>query len=293
MTATPRGPRPQSVTWGRAGLYAFSILAAAFFLLPVYIVLSTSLKSIEEIRTGNIFALPSHPSLDAWATAWSGACTGFSCSGVGQNFWNSVAITVPAVILGVGFAAVNGFALSFWRVRGAQGLLGLLLVGAFIPYQLFLYPLVRMTAATGLFGTIAGAVVVHVIFSVPILTLLFRNFYVHMPVALYNAARVDGAGFWRIFARVFLPMSGPIIIVACILHGTGVWNDFLVGLVFAGRENMPMTVQLNNLVNTTDGAREYNVEMAATVLTAAVPALVYFASGKWFVRGVMAGAMKG
>lgn len=293
MSAVPRGPRPESMSWGRAGVYAFAALSAAFFLLPVYVVISTSLKSMEEIRAGTIFSLPMNPSLDAWVTAWSAACTGLTCAGVGQNFWNSVAITVPAVILGVVFGAVNGFALSFWRIRGAQGLLGLLLIGAFIPYQLFLYPLVRITAATGVFGTIPGAVLVHVIFSVPILTLLFRNFYVNMPVALYNAARVDGAGFWRIFLRVFLPMSGPILIVACILHGTGVWNDFLVGLVFAGRENMPMTVQLNNLVNTTDGAREYNVEMAATVLTALVPAMVYFVSGKWFVRGVMAGAMKG
>jgi glucose/mannose transport system permease protein len=150
-----------------------------------------------------------------------------------------------------------------------------------------------MLAGAGLYGTISGAIIVHVIFSVPILTLLFRNFYTNMPIALFNAARVDGAGFWRILFKVFLPMSGPIIIVACILHGTGVWNDFIVGLIFAGRDNLPMMVQLNNLVGTTDGAREYNVEMAATVLTAAVPAVVYFVSGKWFVRGVMAGAMKG
>ena len=142
-------------------------------------------------------------------------------------------------------------------------------------------------------GTLPGIVIVHTIFGMPILTLLFRNFFASLPVELFKAARVDGAGFWGILFRIMLPMSVPITIVAVILQVTGIWNDFLFGLVFAGRENMPMTVQLNNIVQTTTGTREYNVNMAATILTAAVPLVIYFISGKWFVRGIAAGAVKG
>jgi glucose/mannose transport system permease protein len=134
---------------------------------------------------------------------------------------------------------------------------------------------------------------VHVVFSVPLVTLLFRNYYASIPIELFKAARVDGAGFWRIFTAIMLPMSTPMLVVASLMQLTGIWNDILLGLVFAGRDNLPMTVQLNNIVNTTMGERFYNVNMAATILTAAVPLIAYFISGRWFVRGITAGSVKG
>jgi glucose/mannose transport system permease protein len=168
-----------------------------------------------------------------------------------------------------------------------------LLAGAFIPYQVFIYPMVRMASIAGIYNSLANIVIVHTIFGMPVMTLLFRNYYSSLPVELFKAARVDGAGFWQIFVHVLLPMSAPIGVVAVILQVTGIWNDFILGLVFAGRDNLPMTVQLNNVVNSTTGERLYNVNMAATILTAAVPLAVYFLSGRWFVRGIAAGAIKG
>ena len=288
-----RGARPRRIGVGRIGLYGFLASAAAFFLLPAYVMVVTSLKTMDEIRLGDIFALPRELTFDAWVAAWSTACTGLACNGISVGFWNSVTILIPSLILSIGFGAVNGYALSFWRVRGANVLFGILLLGAFIPYQVFIYPLVRVFAALGIYNTLASIVIIHITFGLPLMTLLFRNYYASIPVELFKAARVDGGGFWRIFIHVMLPMSAPVIVVAVILQVTGIWNDFILGLVFAGRENLPMTVQLNNVVNSTTGEKLYNVNMAATILTAAVPLFIYFVSGRWFVRGIAAGALKG
>lgn len=277
----------------RIGVYAFLLSAALFFLAPLYIMVVTSLKSMEEIRLGQLFALPLEPSLAAWRAAWSEACTGVNCRGVSVGFWNSVAIVVPSTVLPILLGALNGYALSFWRPRGAEVLFAALMLGAFIPVQVMIYPLVKMLAAVGLFSSLPGIVTVHIIFSMPVMTLLFRNYYAGIPVELFKAARIDGGGFWRIFVQLMLPMSTPIVIVAAIMQVTGVWNDYILGLVFAGREHLPMTVQLNNVINTTTGERLYNLNMAATILTSLVPLLVYFVSGRWFVRGIAAGAVKG
>jgi glucose/mannose transport system permease protein len=277
----------------RVGLYAFAVAAALFFLIPLYIMLTTSLKPLQEIRDGSIFALPQAPSLSAWTRAWSSACTGLACDGISAGFWNSIKITIPSVIISVTVGAVNGFALSMWRIRGARLFLGFLLVGTFIPYQIILYPLVKMVSGVGLFSSLPGVIVVQVIFGLPILTLIFYNFYASVPIEILSAARMDGGGFWSILWHVILPMSPGIIIVAVILQFTGVWNDFLFGLIFAGRDHLPMTVQLNNLVDKSLGDTEYNVNMAATVLTALPPLLVYVLSGRYFVRGITAGAVKG
>jgi glucose/mannose transport system permease protein len=289
----PRGRRPERITPSRIGLYAFLVIAAAFFLLPAYVMLVTSLKSMDEIRLARIFVLPAHFDLSAWYAAWLSACTGLTCNGIGVGFWNSVKITGLGALISVLVGAVNGYALSFWRAPGAKLLFGLLMLGAFIPFQIFLYPLVRGFSVLGINNSLSGIVLVHVLFGLPLVTLLFRNYYAAIPVELFKAARVDGAGFWRIFFEVILPMSTPMLVVAAIFQITGIWNDFLFGLVFAGRDNLPMTVQLNNIVNTTTGERLYNVNMAATVLAAAVPLFIYFFSGRWFVRGIAAGAVKG
>jgi glucose/mannose transport system permease protein len=277
----------------RIGLYAFLFSAALFFLLPLYVMITTSLKSMDEIRLGHLFALPLAPTLEAWRAAWSEACTGASCEGVQAGFWNSVRITVPATILPIALGALNGYALSFWRPRGANLLFAVLLLGAFVPVQVMIYPLVRMLATIEVYGSLPAIVLVHLVFGMPVLTLLFRNYYASLPHELFQAARIDGGGFWRIFWHVMLPASVPMLVVAAIMQVTGVWNDYILGLVFAGRDNLPMTVQLNNVINTTTGTRLYNVNMAATILTALVPLAIYFLSGRWFVRGIAAGAVKG
>jgi glucose/mannose transport system permease protein len=292
-SAVPAGPRPRRLTPARIGIYAFLAITALFFLVPLYVMGVTSLKSMEEIRLGNLIALPIRPTVEPWLTAWSSACTGLNCTGIRVGFLNSVKILLPSVALSIAVGALTGYTLSFWRVRGAGVLFGSLMIVAFIPYQIFIYPLVRIFAFAGISNSIPAIVIVHTIFGLPVMTLLFRNYFSSLPLELFKAARVDGASFFQIFFHIMLPMSVPMLIVAVILQVTGIWNDFILGLVFAGRENLPMTVQLNNIVNSTQGERAYNVDMAATMLTAMVPLVVYFASGRWFVRGIAAGAVKG
>ena len=253
----------------------------------------TFVESLNEIRLGHLFALPMNFTVRPWVQAWSSACTGLRCEGIRGGFVNSVDIVAPSTLLSILLGAVNGYALSFWRPRGAQPLYLVLLAGAFIPYQVMTYPLVRALAALGLFGSLPGIVLVHTVFGMPVMTLLFRNHYAGVPRELFMAARIDGGGFWRIFAQLMLPMSLPIVVVAVIMQVTGIWNDYVLGLVFAGVEHLPMTVQLNNVINTTTGERLYNVNMAATLLTSMVPLAVYLVSGRWFVRGIAAGAVKG
>jgi glucose/mannose transport system permease protein len=289
----PRGPAPHRIEPARVGLYVFLLAAAAFFLLPLYVMVVTSLKGMPEIRAGDIFAVPLAPSFEAWIRAWATACTGLNCNGISVGFWNSVRIVIPSIIIPVLLSSWTGYVLSFWRARGAELIFGILLVGAFIPYQVFLYPMVRGFAMIGLSGSLAAIVTVHTVFALPVLTLLFRNFFVGLPIDLFKAARIDGAGFVQIYLYVMMPMAVPMIAVAVIMQAAGVWNDFLFGAVFAGPNNQPMTVQLNNLVNSPFGDKEYNVNMAATMLTALVPLAVFFLSGRWFVRGIAAGAIKG
>ena len=291
----PRPPlkRRSRFTPARLGVYAFLLTSALFFLLPLYVMLVTSIKPMAEIRLGNILSLPVHFTLDAWRVAWQSACTGLDCQGIQVGFWNSVRIVVPSTVLSILVGAVNGYALSFWKPRGATTLFAILLVGAFIPVQVMVYPLVRVLATVHLFSSLPGIVLIHTIFGMPVMTLLFRNYYAALPHELFQAARVDGGGFWRIFLQLMVPMSTPIIVVAIIMQVTGIWNDFILGLVFAGTKNLPMTVQLNNIINTTTGERLYNVNMAATILTSMVPLAIYFVSGRWFVRGIASGAVKG
>jgi len=280
-------------TPARVGTYAFLISAAVFFLLPLYVMIVTSLKPMAEIRLGDLFALPQQLTLEPWVSAWTQACTGLECKGIRVGFWNSVRIVVPSTIISILLGALNGYALSFWRVRGSNLLYGILMLGAFVPYQVMMYPLVRILASVQMFGTLPGIVLIHTAFGMPVMTLLFRNYYSSIPIELFKAARVDGGSFMRIFVELMLPMSVPIIIVAVIMQVTGIWNDYILGLVFAGRENLPMTVQLNNVINTTTGERLYNVNMAATILTSMVPLVIYLFSGRWFVRGIAAGSVKG
>ncbi len=285
-------PRPK-VTVARVGLYAFLLSVLLFYMVPLLIVIATSLKTGEEIRAASIFSLPKSLNFEAWGKAWSSACTGLDCKGIAPGFWNSVRILIPSMILSILFGAMNGYALAQWKFRGADALMAAIMIGAFIPFQVILYPMVRMTAFVGLYGNLAGIVVIHVVFGLPLMTMIFRNFYASLPQELVRAARMDGAGFFRIFFQIMLPMSTNILIVAVILQFTGIWNDYLLGQVFAGQQNLPMTVQLNNLTTPGRGTVEYNVNMAATLLTALPPLLVYLISGRYFVNGVASGSVKG
>lgn len=274
-------------------LYGTLILVCMYYLLPLYVMIVTSLKGMPEIRLGNIFAPPVEITFEPWVKAWATACTGLNCDGLSRGFWNSVRITIPSVVLSIAIASVNGYALANWRFKGSEVFFTILIFGAFIPYQVLLYPVVILLREMGLYGSLWGLVVVHSIFGMPILTLLFRNYFVSLPEELFKAARVDGAGFWTIYLRILVPMSLPIFVVAIILQVTGIWNDFLFGVVYTKPNIYPMTVQLNNIVNSVQGIKEYNVNMAATLLTGLVPLIVYFVSGKLFVRGIAAGAVKG
>ncbi|BBD35566.1 sugar ABC transporter permease [Aminobacter sp. Y103A] len=290
----PHGPRPRR-RFSRRNVFIYGTLAlvAVYYLLPLYVMVVTSLKGMPEIRLGNIFSPPVEITFEPWIKAWSTACTGLNCDGLSRGFWNSVMITVPSVFLSISIASINGYALANWRFKGAEVFFTVLVVGAFIPYQVMLYPVVIVLREIGLYGSLWGLVLVHTIFGMPILTLLFRNYFASLPEELFKAARVDGAGFWTIYLRIMLPMSLPIFVVAIILQVTGIWNDFLFGVVYTKPDTYPMTVQLNNIVNAVQGVKEYNVNMAATLLTGLVPLVIYFISGKLFVRGIAAGAVKG
>ncbi len=290
----PSGPRPRRALSRRnIFIYGTLLLVAVYYLLPLYVMIVTSLKGMPEIRMGNIFAPPMEITFQPWVKAWAEACTGLNCDGLSRGFWNSVRIAIPSVFISIAVASINGYALANWKFKGADIFFTILIFGAFIPYQVMLYPIVIILREIRLFGSLEGLVLVHTIFGMPILTLLFRNYFSSLPEELFKAARVDGAGFWGIYFKVMLPMSLPIFVVAMILQVTGIWNDFLFGVVYTRPETYPMTVQLNNIVNSVQGVKEYNVNMAATIITGLVPLVIYFVSGKLFVRGIAAGAVKG
>jgi glucose/mannose transport system permease protein len=290
----PRGAKPKKTLSSRnIVLYGTLIVVSLYYILPLWVMVMTSLKGMPEIRLGNIFAPPVEITFEPWVKAWATACTGLNCDGLSRGFWNSVIITVPSVILSIIIASVNGYALINWKFKGSEVFFTILIFGSFIPYQIMLYPIVILLREAGLYGTLWGLVLVHTVFGMPILTLLFRNYFSSLPEELFKAARVDGAGFWGIYFRIMMPMSIPIFVVALILQVTGIWNDFLFGVVYTKPDLYPMTVQLNNIVNSVQGVKEYNVNMAATLLTGLVPLIIYFLSGKLFVRGIAAGAVKG
>jgi len=278
---------------GRFVVYALLVLLALYYLMPLFVMLSTSVKTLDDIRGGNLIALPAEISFEAWAKAWSSACTGVDCSGLRGNFWNSVSFVVPAVLISTLIGAFNGYVLTMWRFRGSDTIFTLLMIGCFIPFQVVLLPMAQTLGVLGIANSTPGLVFVHVVYGLAFTTLFFRNFYVSVPDELAKAARIDGAGFFRIFWRIILPLSPPIIVVCVIWQFTQIWNDFLFGVVFSSGERQPITVALNNLVNTSTGVKEYNVDMAAAIIAALPTLFVYVVAGKYFVRGLTAGAVKG
>lgn len=278
---------------GRVMLYALLILFALYYLMPLFVMLTTSLKTLDDIRGGNLIALPEQISFDAWIKAWSSACTGINCGGLSGNFWNSVSFVLPAVAISTLIGALNGYVLTMWRFRGSDVLFTLLLIGCFIPFQVVLLPMAQTLGWLGIANSTTGLIFVHVVYGLAFTTLFFRNFYVSIPEEMVKAARIDGAGFFRIFWRIILPLSPPILVVCVIWQFTQIWNDFLFGVVFSSGERQPITVALNNLVNTSTGVKEYNVDMAAAIIAGLPTLFVYVVAGKYFVRGLTAGSVKG
>ncbi|WP_067222261.1 carbohydrate ABC transporter permease [Marinomonas gallaica] len=277
----------------RVALYVCLLAMAAVYLAPFIVMLLTSLKDVEEIRSGTLLSLPGSIDFSAWSKAWSGACTGSQCEGMAPYFMNSFKIVIPAVAISTLLGAINGYVISHWKFRGSDFFFAALLVGCFIPFQVILLPMARTLGWLGIANTTTGLVLVHVVYGVAFTTLFFRNFYQSIPGELIKAARLDGAGFFTIFYRIILPVSTPIIVVTVIWQFTQIWNDFLFGVAFSGFDTQPVTVALNNLVNTSFGGKEYNVDMAAAIIAALPTLLVYVLAGKYFVRGLTAGAVKG
>ncbi|OMP69058.1 carbohydrate ABC transporter permease [Agrobacterium tumefaciens] len=293
MSAATEGVTAGSAHTARYVIYVLLLLLALIYLLPLYVMLTTSLKSLDEIRGGDMMALPTSPTTDAWFKAWGQACIGVTCEGIKGYFWNSIKIVFPAVAISTILGALNGYVLTKWKFSGHKLVFGMMLFACFIPFQAVLIPMARVLGTLGLSNSTAGLVMVHVIYGLGFTTLFSRNFYDAFPDELVKAAMIDGAGFFRIFWRIMLPSSGPIIVVTVIYQFTNIWNDFLFGVSFTSGEAAPMTVALNNLVASSTGVKEYNVDMAAAVIAALPTLFVYIVAGRYFVRGLMAGAVKG
>ncbi len=287
------GGRAPGRLFFRVLVYALLIVAAIYFLIPLFVMVITSIKTMNDIRTGNLISLPREITFEAWKKAWGSACIGVNCVGLRGYFLNSVQMVVPAVALSTFIGAVNGYVFSKWRFRGSETFFFLLLLGCFIPFQVILLPMSRTLGWLGMAQSIRGLILVHTIYGLSFTSLFFRNYYVAIPDELVEAAKIDGAGFFKIFWRVFLPISGPIFVVAIIWQTTQIWNDFLFGVCFSGSDSQPVTVALNNLVNTSTGVKEYNVDMAAAIIAGIPTLVVYVVSGKYFVRGLTAGAVIG
>ena len=277
----------------RVLIYAALFLFAFYYLLPLYVMLVNSLKTLDEIRQGGMLSPPREWTIQPWLTAWSTAQIGVQPTGLRPYFINSILMVVPAVAISTVVGALNGYVLTKWKFRGSNLMFGMLLLGCFIPFQIVLIPMARMLGLLGMAGTIQGLILVHIVYGLGFTTLYFRNYYEAFPTELVRAAQIDGASFFQIFRRILLPSSGPIIVVSVIWQFTNIWNDFLFGASFSGFSSTPMTVALNNLVNSSTGVKEYNVHFAGAILAALPTLIVYIVSGRYFVRGLMSGAVKG
>ena len=277
----------------RAAIYAVLLIFLVYYLLPLYVMVVNSFKPLSEIRQGDMLALPQVFTIEPWLKAWSTAQIGVQPTGLRPYFFNSILIVVPAVAISTVLGALNGYVLTKWPVRGANLVFGMLLLACFIPFQIVLIPMARILGILHMAGTIQGLILVHTVYGLGFTTLYFRNYYQAFPNELIKAAQIDGASFFQIFYKILLPSSGPIIVVSVIWQFTNIWNDFLFGVTFGGYHSLPMTVALNNLVSSSTGVKEYNVHFAGAILAALPTLVVYIVSGRYFVRGLMAGAVKG
>jgi glucose/mannose transport system permease protein len=307
VSGPTREPSRHSMTT-RVVIYGLLAIFAIVYLAPLVIMVMTSLKPLDEVTGGNMFYAPKDLTFEPWVKAWGSACVGLTCAGIKGYFLNSIIMVVPAVVISTVLGALNGYVLTKWRFPGDTLVFGMMLFACFIPFQSVLIPMavilgkVGETGAAlqdtigtslGLGNPIVNLVLVHVVYGLGFTTLFFRNYYQAFPTELVKAAMIDGASFFQIFRRVLLPSSSPIIIVTVIYQFTNIWNDFLFGSTYAAGDWSPMTVALYNIVNTSTGVIEYNVNMAAAIIAAAPTLTVYVVAGRYFVRGLMAGAVKG
>jgi glucose/mannose transport system permease protein len=278
---------------GRIALYALLVVLAIAFLLPVYVMVVNSLKPLDEIRAGNLMALPLEWTVQPWLTAWSTAQIGVQPTGLRPYFINSFLLVIPAVVISTLIGALNGYILTQYHFRGAHLLFAAMLFSVFIPYQIVLIPMAKTLGTLGIAGTVKGLIFVNVVYGIGFTTLFFRNYYAAFPGELVRSARMDGAGFFGVLWRILLPNSSPIIVVTVIWQFTNIWNEFLFGASFSDFSSYPLTVALNNLVSSSTGVKEYNVHFAGAFIAALPTLIVYLLSGKYFVRGLMAGSVKG
>ncbi len=273
--------------------FAIMIVFAVFFLIPLYVMVVNSFKPLSEIRGGNMLALPQNFGFASWKKAWSQAQIGVNATGLRPYFLNSVRMVIPAVLLSTILGSLSGFVLSKWQFKGDRLLFGLILFGCFIPFQIVLIPTARVLGTIKMAGTTSGLVLVHTVYGLGFTTLFFKNTYDSFPSELVQSAQVDGAHFFKIFYEIILPNSTPIIVVSVIWQTTNIWNDFLFGVSFGDAGSQPMTVALNNLVSSSTGVKEYNVHFAGALMAALPTLVIYMVSGRYFVRGLMSGSVKG
>ena len=296
QTRELRRSKKPPLRWQRVVLYAVLVAFAIFYLMPVYVLIATGLKSFAEANLYRMWDLPKGLHFDSYIKAWFGSqAEGFR--GLNVNFMNSVYLTVPATIISAMWGSINGYILAKWKFRGSDVLFPLLLFGMFIPYQSILIPLVQTLQKINIFGvkfygSIPGLILAHVIYGIPITTLIFRNYYANVPTELVEAARIDGANIFGIYRHVLFPLSMPGFVVVMIWQFTSIWNDFLFAVtVTSNPATQPITVGLNNLAGSY--IVEWNVQMAGALMTALPTLLVYIFLGRYFMRGLMAGSLKG
>lgn len=285
--------RATTLSAERILLYAVLLFLALLFLLPVYVMVVNSFKPLDEIHSGNLMSAPQVWTLEPWFAAWSTAQIGVQPTGLKPYFFNSFLLVVPAVAISTLIGALNGYILTQFRFPGAALLFAAMLFSVFIPFQIVLIPMAKTLGVLGIAGTVTGLIFVNVVYGIGFTTLFFRNYYAAFPHELVRSARMDGAGFFGVLFRVLLPNSAPIIIVTVIWQFTNIWNEFLFGASFSDFDSFPLTVALNNLVNSSTGVKEYNVHFAGAFIAAIPTLIVYIVSGKYFVRGLMAGSVKG
>jgi glucose/mannose transport system permease protein len=278
--------------WSRVAIYGLLGLFAAIYLIPLIVVVLNSFREQAEIARGGLISLPESFRLDAWSQAWSTYCIAGTCEGMKRNFFNSLWMTIPATIVSTLLGALNGYVLSKWRFKGSEILFTCMLLGVFMPGQIALMPWAFVLGKLGLTNSTYGLILVHVIQGISFTTLFCRNYYVSIPDDLIKAARIDGAGFWRIFRKIVLPLSPPILIVTVIWQFTGIWNEYLFGVVFTSGVEQPITAALVALTASGTTARAYDVMSASVLIGALPPLLIYLFGGKYFVRGLTQGAIK-
>ena len=287
---TQTSHRP-SIRWNRVLIYALLIIAAAFYLLPVYVLVVTGMKGFQEVSLARMWDLPSGLHFDSFAKAWFGKSSE-GIRGLSGNFMNSVYLAVPATLLSAALGSMNGYVLAKWKFKGSNVLFPLMLFGMFIPYQSILIPLVQVLQKMHLYGSLWGLIFVHIVYGIPITTLIFRNYYAEIPNELIEASKIDGAGILGIYRHILFPISMPGFVVVMIWQFTSIWNDFLFGVIVTSRPAVqPITVALNNMAGSY--IVEWNVQMAGALLAALPTLLIYILLGRYFMRGLLAGSLKG